>query len=121
MKRLVWILLAAFCTALAQVRPVDVPLKVQETCGCCEEPGACGMSDCAPLPVASQPSFVVQAPASQRAEARRLTPAPRIKHGNFHATFAPRPALKPALPAPRVAAMAAASEPLFRVHCSYLL
>jgi hypothetical protein len=120
MKRFVWLVLIAFCTALAQVRPADVSVKSQEVCGCCEEPGACGMPDCAPLPVASQPSFVVQAPAGQRAEARRLTPAPRLRHGSFHAKYDSRPALLPALHAPRVA-VAPAGEPLFRVHCSYLI
>ena len=120
MKRFVWLVLFAFCTALAQVQPVDLPLKPHAVCGCCEEPNACGMPDCAPLPVASQPVLVVQTPARQQAEARRLTPAPNPKRENFHATFESRPAMAPACRAPRVAA-ASDREPLFRVHCSYLI
>lgn len=120
MKRFAWLVLIAFCTALAQVRPADLPAMLQEACGCCEEPGACGMSDCAPLPVASQPSLIGQTPAGQRAEARRLTPVPRSRPENFHAKYDCRPALVPVLHAPRVA-MAPAGEPLFRVHCSYLI
>jgi len=118
MKRFVWLVLFAFCTALAQVQPVDLPLKKHDVCGCCEKPGACGMPDCAPLPVASQPVFDVQNPTGQRTEARRLTPSP--KRGNFHAKYDSQPAMAPARPAPQVAA-AAAAEPLFRVHCSYLI
>jgi hypothetical protein len=120
MKRFVWLVLFAFCTALAQVQPVDLLVKKHEVCGCCEKPGACGMPDCAPLPVASQPAFVAETPAGQRAEARRLTPATRAKRANFYAQYESRPTIAPASHAPRVA-VAAASEPLFRVHCSYLI
>ena len=120
MKRFVWLALFAFCTALAQVQPVDMPAKKHEACNCCEKPGACGMPDCAPLPVASQPVVALQSPAGQRAEARRLTPAPSAKRGNFHAMFESRPAVAPACRAPRVAAVSV-GEPLFRVHCSYLI
>src|SRR5436190_7305018 len=120
MKRVVWLVLFAFCTALAQVQPVDMPAKKAVVCGCCEEPGACGMPDCAPSPVTGQPAFAAETPTAQRAEARRLTPAPRPKRANFHATFESRPAMAPACHAPRVA-VAPAVEPLFRVHCSYLI
>jgi len=120
MKRFVWLVLFAFCTALAQVQPVDMLVKKSDVCGCCEEPGACGMPDCAPPPVANQPVFVVQSPAGQRAEARRMTPVPSPKRENFHAKFASQPARAPARHAPRVA-VASVSEPLFRVHCSYLI
>ncbi len=120
MKRLVWLLIAAFCTALAQVQPVVMPVPAQEVCGCCEEPGACGMPDCASLPVASQPSFTAQSPAAQRAEARRLSPAPREKRESFYVMFVPRASRVSACRAPS-AATASASEPLFQVHCSYLL
>ena len=120
MKRFVWLVLFAFCTALAQVQPVDLPVKPHAVCGCCEEPNACGMPDCAPLPVASQPVFVTQTPACQRAAARRLTPAPNRQQKNFYVQFESRPAMAPVRHAPRVA-VASASEPLFRVHCSYLI
>lgn len=117
MKRFVWLVLFAFCTALAQVQPVDLSVKKHEVCGCCEKPGACGLPDCAPLPVAGQPAFVAETPAGQQAEGRRLTPA---KRENFQVEFESRLAMAPADHAPRVT-VAAASEPLFRVHCSYLI
>ena len=120
MKRFVWLVLFAFCTALAQVQPVDLPAKKHEVCGCCEKPGACGMPDCAPLPVASQPAFVAETPAVQRAEARRLTTTKRFKGENFHAKYDSRLAKAPASLAPQLAVVPA-SGPLFRVHCSYLI
>ena len=46
MKRLVWLLIAVFCTALAQVQPVDMPVTKHAVCGCCGDTGACGMPDC---------------------------------------------------------------------------
>jgi hypothetical protein len=120
MKRFVWLTLFAFCTALAQVQPVDLAAKKSDVCGCCEKPGACGMPDCVPLPVASHSALVAETPNGQRAEARRVTPASRIKRENFHAKFASRPAKAPVLHAPP-GAVAAVSGPLFQVHCSYLI
>jgi hypothetical protein len=120
MKRLVWFLIAAFCTALAQVQPVDLPVTKHEVCGCCAEPGACGMPDCAPQPASGQPVSAVQARLSQRTEAQRLSPAPRPKREAFYVQFVPRASRVTALRAPSVTT-ASASEPLFQVHCSFLL
>jgi len=120
MKRFVWLVLFAFCTALAQVQPVELPAKKHEVCGCCEKPGACGMPDCAPLPVASQPVFMAMTPAGQHAKARRLAPATCAKRENFHARFDSRLAVTPAILAPLVTVLPA-SVPLFRIHCSYLI
>lgn len=120
MKRFAWLAIFAFCTALAQVQPVDLPVQKHEVCGCCEEPGACGMPDCAPLPVTSQPVFVVQTPAGQRAEVRKLSPAPRANRESFYAQFESRPALAPAWRA-SLGEAPAAGVPFFKAHCSFLL
>ncbi len=119
MKRLVWLILFAFGTALAQVQPVDMPVKPQAACGCCEAPGACGMPDCAPAPVAAQP-IMAQAGAGQRTEARRVTPAVLQKREHFYVQFMPRASRVPAFRASSRAA-APAGEPLFKVHCSFLI
>ena len=55
MKRIVWFLLIAFCTALAQVQPADMPVTKAVKCDCCEDQaaGTChessgrSMNDCA--------------------------------------------------------------------------
>ncbi len=117
MKRFVWLLVLAFCTALAQVQPVDVPGAKVAKCDCCENrPNACGMPDCVAQPVAGQ-AATVQASAGQQVEAGRLT---RAKREYFYVQFLPRPALTPAA---GVSAPAAplASAPLFKAHCSFLI
>ena len=117
MKRFVWLLLIAFCTALAQVQPADVPATKQAKCGCCEDqPGACGMPDCIVQPAASQP-VAVQTPAGQQAEAGKLT---RAKREKFYVQFLPRPASQPAAWV-SVVTEPVARAPLFKVHCSFLI
>lgn len=117
MKRFVWLLLIAFCTALAQVQPVDAPVKQQEDCGCCEkEANACGMPDCVAQPAATQ-TVAVSATSSQQAEAPRLT---RAKREHFYVQFLPRPALQPAAKV-SVPTTPPASAPLFKAHCSFLI
>jgi hypothetical protein len=49
MKRLTWILLALFCTALVQVQPVDASKAKGMACACCH-PGTCEMPGCCPAP-----------------------------------------------------------------------
>ena len=121
MKRLVWLLLITFGTALAQVSPVDVRLVPAETCGCCEQPGACGMPDCVPVAMSVQPVFSRASPTTvTRAVAQRAAPAPRLVREKFYAQFLPRLNVAPVLPAPTDVAPAA-SVPLFREHCSLLI
>ena len=117
MKRFVWLLLFAFCTALAQVQPVDVPGAKVAKCDCCEDQaGACGMPDCVAQPAAGQP-VASPAAAGQQSEVPRLT---RAKREHFYVQFLPRPALKPAA-LMSVATASAASVPLFKAHCSFLI
>lgn len=120
MKRLIWFLLAAFCTALAQVQPVDLPVTKHEVCGCCEGTGSCGMPDCVPQPATNQPVPVVMAPLVQRAAVRRQSPGSRQKPECFYAQFVSRPALTPAFRVPSVAA-ASVRVPFFKAHCSFLI
>jgi hypothetical protein len=121
MKRLVWLLIAVFGTAFAQVSPVISPFAQEEACCCTGEPaGACGMPDCAPAPTACQPSLTLQTPTAQRAVARRVAPAPQAKRESYFVKFESRPALSPAWRASLVGAPAA-NAPLFKVHCSFLI
>jgi hypothetical protein len=118
MKRFVWLLLIAFCSALAQVQPVDAPVaNPQEDCGCCEnQANACGMPDCVAQPVAGQPA-VGPVAAGQQAEAPRLA---RAKRDHFFVQFLPRPALTPAAKM-SVPTTPPARAPLFKAHCSFLI
>jgi hypothetical protein len=123
MKRFVWILLAAFCTAIAQVQPVEpLPLK-QASCGCCEDgAGACGMRDCVPPPAcpsACAGLVLASARATLRAEVESVMPKSRSFRDRFYAQFSPRQAV-PAEIAPRVVAPTA-SVPVFKAHCSFLI
>jgi hypothetical protein len=121
MKRLVWLLLLAFGTVLAQVQPVDAPVAKVKACSCCEVPGACGMPDCAPLPMVAQPVFDLQAPTRLAGlSVAKAAPAPRGLPEKFYAQFLPRTVVTPAW---RVTSAVAppASVPLFQEHCSLLI
>lgn len=121
MKRLVWLLLLAFGTALAQVSPVDVRLVPEEKCGCCEQPGDCGMAGCGLPPAAAQPVCQLSSPAQvARFAAKRAAPAPRSVREVFYVQFLPRVSVAPAVPA-RLAVALPASVPLFQEHCSWLI
>ncbi len=121
MKRLVWLVLLAFGTVIAQVSPVELPVTKHELCGCCEQPGACGMPDCLPLPVSAQPVFNLAGPArTVRVAAKAATPAPRFDREKFYAQFLPRVSVVPVLPV-TLALAPPASVPLFREHCSLLI
>ena len=122
MKRLVWLILAVFGTALAQVSPVDLPVTKAEVCPCCHDGGDCGMPDCA-LPPATNPApvFALPTPVSVvRIAVRRATPAPRALAGKFFVRLESRPAAVPAF-GPIAAIAPAARVPLFKAHCSFLL
>lgn len=120
MKRLVWLLLLAFGTALAQVSPVELPVTKPEVCGCCEQTGACGMPDCVP-PLSAQPVFNLAGPTrTVRVAAKAATPAPAGLREAFYVQFLPRVTVAPVFRA--TAGLApAASVPLFKEHCSFLI
>jgi hypothetical protein len=116
-KRFVWLLLAAFCTALAQVQPVDLPATKHEVCNCCEQPGACGLPDCSLPPALPQPVQSLQAPVQV---ARVAAPLPRNVGRVSYVLLAPRPATAPAWD-PSLLVTAPAGVSLFQEHCSLLL
>ena len=120
MKRLVWLLILVFGTAVSQVRAVDVRLIPEEKCCCCADgANACGMPDCATVPAAcAQPPLQLQTPA--QAVAKRAATAPAATRVKFYEQFLPRVSIVPALPVAELAAPAA-SVPLFQEHCSFLI
>lgn len=121
MKCLVWLLIAVFGTAFAQVSPVVSPFAQNEACCCCEGPAwTCGMPDCAPAPTAGPSGLALQTATVQRSESRKLSPAPRARYENFYVRFESRPALAPAWGA-SLAGAPAAPVPLFKAHCSFLI
>jgi hypothetical protein len=117
MKRLVWLLLAAFCTALAQVPPVVVA-ENQSACDCCvDQPGACGMPDCAPLPGPLPARSLLPA-----LEVRRTPAAARVERVRPAYSFLlVRPAARERAPIAAEKTARAAQTPLFKAHCSFLI
>lgn len=70
MKSLAWLLLLCFCTASAQVRPVE-PVVAAEPANCCcgACAGACGMPECATPPFIPAVAF----PGAISTDVRRAT------------------------------------------------
>ncbi|AOS43746.1 hypothetical protein Verru16b_00801 [Lacunisphaera limnophila] len=121
MKRLVWLLIAVFGTAFAQVSPVVSPFAQDEACCCCEGPaGTCGMPDCAPAATACPSTPTLQVSAVQRIEARRVAPTPPARVESYFVKFESRPALTPAV---RVShrGTPAARVPLYKAHVCFLI
>lgn len=119
MKRLLAIILAVACALLAQGSLLGFA-KPSPPCACCGcgSTGDCGQSDCA-LP-ATSPSQGFISESTVSVAAVRATPAARTTRTlKFFESFATASAPWP-LPAP-CATEPAASEPLFKVHCSYLV
>jgi len=121
MKRVVWLLLAVFCSALAQVQPAERPNVVLKDCSCCQHPEPCSMPGCCPPPAAGSRTIVSLARAAASVPAARR--APRLAsraEAKFYARFV-RAVLAPnAFPA-SVFATTPASVPLFKAHCSFLI
>jgi hypothetical protein len=122
MKRLVWLLILAFGAATSQVQAVDVRLiPPDEKCCCCDEAaGTCGMDDCAAMPATgcAQPVVQLQSPVQA---AKRVAPAPHAAPAKFYEQFLPRVTVIPVLPVTADAMASAASVPLFKEHCSFLI
>ena len=122
MKRLVWLLLALFCTAFAQVQAVELLLPTNAHCACgggCN--GSCGMPDCAlpPAPVQWVGASESASTASVAKPARKVV-AIRRTPVKFFAAFVEPASCLIDLRAPDPGAPAA-SVPLFKGHCSFLL
>ncbi|HET7536452.1 MAG TPA: hypothetical protein VFJ90_08365 [Candidatus Didemnitutus sp.] len=121
MKRLAWLFLIVFGTALAQVQPVELPVAPEKTCDCCDQPGACGMPDCS-LPPAAIPAAFTAEPSiitvAQPAAANEIAPAKAIP-SQFWAAI-PLPTKRVAFPVSPGSAPPA-SVPLFKAHCTFLI
>ena len=122
MKRLVWLLLAVFCTAFAQVQTAPVSLDTARHCACggsCD--GSCGMPDCAvpPAPIpwvgASESANTARvAKPTRQVVALRRTPA------KFFVAFV-EPAARPSDLRGADPSAPPANVPLVTAHCSFLL
>lgn len=122
MKRLVWLLLAVFCTAFAQVPAVEPLLPTTHHSRCCEQcDGSCGMPNCAlpPAPASLVTAAQTNTTAAAPKPARKVAAVRRVAD-KFFAAFV-EPASRPiALRAPDLGAPAA-SVPLFKGYRSFLL
>jgi len=121
MNRLVWLLVALFCTAVAQVQPVDLtPGKDGECCCCGDQPGTCGMPDCTPAPTTAQPVLKLQTSVAAVQEARKASRPLSAHQEPFYVKFVRSSTVATGV---RVAYAIAptASASLYRDHCSFLL
>lgn len=122
MKRLVWLLLAVFCTAFAQVQTAPVSLDTARHCACsgsCD--GSCGMPDCAVPPAPVQwVGASESAPVASVAKPARKVVALRRAPAKFFAAFVEPPARPSDLRGVDPSA-SSANVPLFTAHCSFLL
>ncbi len=120
MRRLIAILLALACCALAQL-PVAWPAAPHRTCCCCGDDGACGMPACPAPPVSTRnlPASI-QTVTVAATEARQAVAPARRDVVKFFAAFVASPA-NPA-PTPALGRMTPpASVPRFKAHCSFLI
>jgi hypothetical protein len=119
-KRLVWLLILMFGTALAQVSPVDFASQQGKTCSCCKKSGACGQPDCG-LPPSAPTSSNVPAEQPQRSLSTTTQKrAARIYRLAINYLFQP----KLQSPGRSIAAgrtVSVESVPLFEAQCSFLI
>jgi hypothetical protein len=122
MKRLAWLLLAVFCSALAQVQRVELPVTPEKSCDCCEHSGDCGMPECG-LPPAAMPSAFAAERATvtvaRPAAASEIAPA-KATPSIFWAAVPPRASVRVSFPASPGSAPPA-SVPLFKAYCAFLI
>lgn len=122
MKRLVWLLLAVFCTALAQVQRVELPVAPRQACDCCENSGDCGMPECGLPPAAMPAAFAVErstVTVTRPAAANELAPAKAMPSIFWVAVPAPAATRVSCPDSPGSAPPA--SVPLFKAHCAFLI
>ncbi len=121
MKRLVWLLLAVFCTALAQVQPVTFATTPKHACCACGGDGSCGMPDCVVPPVSARGvTLANSSPRIAVPAARPGATAVCAVREKFYAAFVEPTAVLAAVRAP-ARVTPAASVPLFAAHCSFLI
>ena len=120
MKRLVWLLLAVFVTALAQVSPVDLGSPSAKPCSCCETPGACGKRDCGMPPSACAPTPLLAALPNQAPSTATRKRAARIYRLAINYLFQTR-ALTPVRSSRVPYLVSTERVPLFKAQCSFLI
>lgn len=120
MKRMVWLVLAAFCTAFVRVQPVEPAQHCHCACCChCKVPGACGIP-CAGAPAPAPVLCAAQERASVEAPAVRGAQPSEMASARFYAPFVEPAAVRLLFPASARAAPAA-RVPLFKAQCSFLI
>ena len=120
MKRLAWLLLAVFVTALAQVSPVDLGSQGGKMCSCCETRGQCGQRDCSLPPSSFAPTALVAGSPSQAISTATRKKVARIYRLAINYLFQTRE-LSPVWDS-RVSRVAVAKPvPLFKAQCSFLI
>ena len=120
MKRLVWLLIFVFGTALAQVSPVDLGSQQGKTCSCCEKPGACGNRDCGLPPGASAPAQVLaEQPQTSVSTAVRKRAARLYRVAINYLQTPEWRAPRRHLSAPDLVGVE--RVPLFKAQCSFLI
>jgi hypothetical protein len=122
MKRLSWLLLAVFCTALMRVQPVDTGQRCPCICCHCKNPGDCGMPcDRSPTPTPAPLMFAAeQAARVARPSLRQKDSPARLVGEKFFAPFVESATSSVAFSAAAVLAPPA-NVPLFKAHCSFLI
>lgn len=119
MKRLVWLLLAVFSTAIAQVQPADMPrAPMEKCCCCCDEQKACDMPDCVPVPAGVQRALPQQ--TRVKIIGKRAAATTQTIREKFYVQFVPSVRVAPVLSVTARVTLAA-SVPLFAAHCSFLI
>lgn len=121
MKRLVWLLLAVFCTAIAQVQPVELANAKPMDCPCCQAGHPCSMPGCCPPPVSGGRSVnaAPRALASASAARRQGRPVRQVE-ATFYTSFVKAVTVSVALSA-LSRETSVASVPLYKVHGSFLI
>ena len=120
-KRLVWIFIAVFCTALAQVQPVELLKTKHDSCDCCEKPGACGMPDCAVPAAPAQPTLAGAVATTVIRVAIKQAAKPADKSvDKFYTAFVDA-GIRPVVMRAPVGMVCMARVPLFKEHCAFLI
>src|SRR5262249_46240289 len=110
-----------FCTALAQVQRVELPVEPQTTCDCCENAGDCGMPECGLPPAAMPSTFAIEqtVKVTRPAATTEIAPAKAISSDFWVAVPVPAAPCAPLPFSPGTAPPAVV--PLFKAHCAYLI
>jgi hypothetical protein len=120
MKRVSWLLLAVFCTAVVRVQPVEVAQSKCCACCHCKVPGDCGMPcNRAPAPAPSVFAAERSQGIAQPASLGKIQSA-RLAAEKFYSPFVETATSSLALNRPALIPPSAA-VPLYKAHCGFLV